>query len=76
MKVKELIEELKQFDREAEVHFSYNYGDHWRTQVAPVVETIDELPIIHSSYHNTYRLADDEEEEAGKDVRHVVVLQA
>jgi hypothetical protein len=40
------------------------------------VETVDEAPIIHSSYHDMYRLADDEEEEAGKDVRHVVVLQA
>jgi hypothetical protein len=42
MLVKELIEELKFLDQEAEVHFEYNYGDHWRTSVAPRVQSINE----------------------------------
>lgn len=76
MKVKELIAELRQMDQDAEVHFAYNYGDHCRTTVAPVADSVDELGVIHSSYHDMYRLASDEEEEAGKDVRNVVVIQA
>ena len=37
MNVAELIDELRMMDPEAEVHFEYNYGDHWRTHVAPKV---------------------------------------
>jgi hypothetical protein len=65
MKVRELIEELKNFDPESEVHFSYNYGDHWRTIVAPAVEHADEEFVTHSEYHRMPRLLDpDEHEEA------------
>ena len=31
MTVEELINQLGFMDPTAEVHFSYNYGDHWRT---------------------------------------------
>ena len=73
MKVRELIEQLQNHDPEAEVHFAYNYGDHWRTQVAPVVEAVDELYVKHSDYHNMPRLIDDDEIDDGQ--RPVVVLQ-
>ena len=76
MKVGELIAALEDFDANDEVHFSYNYGDYGRTMVAPSVESVDQLSVIHSSYHNTYRLADEDEEERGKDTRCVVVLKA
>lgn len=42
MKVSELIAELKGMNQDAEVHFSYNYGDYWRTRVAPVAECVEE----------------------------------
>lgn len=62
MKVHELIERLKAEDPDAEVHFTYNYGDHWRTQVAPKVRDVEEQAIIYSDYHSMYRIADEEEE--------------
>jgi hypothetical protein len=80
MLVKELIEELKYLNQDAEVHFEYNYGDHWRTQVAPRVTSIDEGVVEFSEYHRMDRMVDYEEcydEETGdfrSDVRRVVVL--
>lgn len=74
MNVKELIEELRQMDPTAEVHIGYNYGDYWRTTVAPVAETVDEMSVKHSEYHRMDKLTDDEDE--GTDVRHVVVIMA
>jgi len=80
MLVKELIEELKYLNQDAEVHFEYNYGDHWRTQVAPRVQSIDEGVVEFSEYHRMDRMVDYEEcydEETGdfrSDVRRVVVL--
>ena len=44
MQVFQLIERLMDLDPNAEVHFSYNYGDHWRTEVAPVVGEVREGP--------------------------------
>jgi hypothetical protein len=82
MKVKDLIEQLGYMDQEAEVHFSYNYGDHWRTQVAPTVDTVEEGMVKHSAYHSMDKMVDEEEFDYddtgeptyGKDVRRVVVL--
>ena len=80
MKVKDLIEQLGYMDQEAEVHFSYNYGDHWRTQVAPTVDRVDEGVVEHSAYHSMDKMVDGDDcydEETGDykaDVRKVVVL--
>ena len=68
MTVEELIEELKYMDKNAEVHFAYNYGDHWRTEVAPRVGRVDEGVVEYSEYHRMDKIAnedyDDEEEGA------------
>jgi hypothetical protein len=80
MKVKELIEMLQDMQQDAEVHFSYNYGDHWRTQVAPTVDRVDMTVVEYSSYHSMDKLVDHEDvydEETGdfiEGVRRVVVL--
>lgn len=81
MNVRQLIEQLQSMNPDAEVHYSYNYGDHWRTQVAPTVDRVEEGVVEHSSYHDMDRMVDDEDdmydEETGnfKDtVRQVVVL--
>ena len=80
MTVQELIEQLGYMDKDAEVHFSYNYGDHWRTKVAPSVDSVEQGVVEYSSYHSMDKLADDEDcydEETGdykEDVRKVVVL--
>jgi len=80
MKVSELIEQLGYMDADAEVHISYGYGDHWRTQVAPKVCNVDEGVVDYSDYHRMDKIVDDEDcydEETGDykaDVRKVVVL--
>jgi hypothetical protein len=81
MLVKELIESLKYMDQDAEVHFAYNYGDHWRTEVAPKVSQVTEGVVEYSEYHRMDKLVTDEDdcydEETGDykvDVRKVVVI--
>jgi hypothetical protein len=81
MLVKELIEQLQYLNQDAEVHFAYNYGDYWRTEVAPKVSNVTEGAVEFSDYHRMDKLVTDEEdmydEETGdfkEDVRRVVVL--
>lgn len=81
MQVKELIEILGRYDQDVEVHFSYNYGDHWRTEVAPAICQVSDGVVEYSNYHQMDKLVTDEEdcydEETGdykQDVRKVVVL--
>lgn len=61
MNVAELIEELQQFPEDAEVHFSYNYGDHWQTTVAPKVSEVFEGVVEYSDYHSMDKLKDQDE---------------
>ena len=81
MQVKELIEILKNYDQEADVHFAYGYGDHWRTQVAPAISQVFDGVVEYSDYHQMDKLVeeyDDQfDEETGNlrtDVRKVVVI--
>ena len=78
MQVKDLIEQLRSMNPDAEVHFSYNYGDHWSTQVAPTVDTVDEGLVKYSDYHRMDRLMDEDEmiEDEGdfEGTRRVVVI--
>jgi hypothetical protein len=81
MKVSQLIEQLGYMDAEAEVHFAYGYGDHWRTTVAPKVSQVFEGVVERSDYHQMDKLVDDEDcydEETGnykESVRRVVVIE-
>jgi len=80
MQVKELIEQLECMNPEAEVHFSYNYGDHWRTEVAPKVERVHQGIVEFSDYHRMDKLVEDEDcydEDTGDykaGIRRVVVI--
>ncbi len=80
MKVSELIEQLECMNPEAEVHFSYNYGDHWRTEVAPKVERVHQGIVEFSDYHRMDKLVEDEDcydEDTGDykaGIRKVVVI--
>ena len=85
MTVRELIDELQNFDGDTEVRFSYDYGDHWHTEVAIEVEHVELTPVTYSSYHEKMRVVDpDKMEEAECDaeeegventkVKRVVVL--
>ena len=79
MKVKSLIEQLDYMDPEADVHFGYNYGDYWRTQLAPRVSSVDAGWVKYSSYHRMDAEADkDSDADTGewhKQVRQVVILK-
>jgi hypothetical protein len=73
MLVKDLIEQLGYMDPEMEVHFSYNYGDHWRTQVAPQVSSVEPGFVVHSEYHRMPKVVepdydDEDTEPTGKEV--------
>ena len=80
MLVKELIEQLQYMDPNAEVHFSYNYGDHWRTQVAPKVRDCDVGYVSYSDYHRMHKVTDDEcdiyleDGDRDPDVKEVVLI--
>ena len=79
MTVQELIEILGNYQQDAEVHYSYGAGDHWRTTVAPAVCQIHDGTVQYSDYHRMDTLVDEDElrEEEGDympAVRRVVVI--
>ena len=61
MKVSELIELLQMENPDAEVHFQYNYGDHWRTQVAPTVDSVEVGYVTYSDYHRMPKVVDNDD---------------
>ena len=78
MLVKDLVEQLQSQNPDAKVHFSYNYGDHWQTQVAPTVDRVDLALIKYSEYHRMDKLMDEdnmyEDEGDYEGVRRVVMI--
>jgi hypothetical protein len=83
MQVKELIEMLQGQDPEAQVHYAYNYGDHWRTEVAPKIDRVDVGAVVYSDYHRMDKMVeneyDTEFDDEGREIvdetlRRVVVL--
>jgi hypothetical protein len=81
MKVSQLIAMLEGEDQDADVHFSYCYGDHWHTEVAPKLSNVTVGIVEYSDYHRMDKLVTDEEdcydEDTGNykaDVRKVVVI--
>ena len=78
MRVEDLIEELKCLPMDAEVHFQYNYGDHWRTQVAPTVDSVETGFVKYSDYHRMHKVAEldyDEDDNPVVDAKQVVLLR-
>ena len=62
MQVKELIEMLQDMNPEAEVHFAYGYGDHWRTTVAPAASRVFQGQVQYSEYHRMDKMVEDEDD--------------
>ena len=79
MLVSELIELLQGENPDAEVHFSYNYGDHWRTQVAPKVDSVEVGQVRYSDYHRMPKVVerdyDDEDDSTNDNEVQVVILR-
>lgn len=76
MNVTQLRELLQEFEEsgqgDTEVVFAYNYGDHWRTEVAATINTADESTITYSEYHRMDKVVsnDDEEFDKGPNPKH------
>lgn len=72
--LEQLIAEAKQWGAtdDTPVHFSYNYGDHWRTVVAPGASNAELLYVENSSYHQMDKLTDDDGQEESD--RQVLVI--
>ena len=68
MTVGDLKRELEEHDDDMPVHFAYNYGDHWRTEVAPEVTSVDTDRVVYSSYHNVDKIdtSDDDDDDSNK----------
>ena len=75
MTVAELIEELRDMPEDLEVQFSYNYGDHWNTDVAASVKEVDIDEVGYSSYHRMDKVLDGADPEDYERVREVVLLR-
>lgn len=63
--VAELIAELEQYNPNTKVVFSYNYGDHWNTEIAGTIgpyET-EEVKVKWSGYHRKFKVIDEESED-------------
>lgn len=73
MIVREMIAKLEQEDPEAEVHYAYDYGDHWNTEVAPGVGYVGPGEVVYSDYHRMDKLVEEDGDGDGK-VRSVVIL--
>ncbi|MBM4179630.1 MAG: hypothetical protein FJ211_09925 [Ignavibacteria bacterium] len=78
MRVKDLIEELENFDPDSEVVFSYDYGDYWDTIVAAPAERIDQGFVTYSAYHQQDKVVEMRDDEMDSDgpVRNVVIISA
>lgn len=64
MKVSELIEQLSFEDPDAQVHYTYRYGDHWNTEVAPKVRLVEQGSVEFSEYHRMPKVVELDEENA------------
>jgi hypothetical protein len=77
MTVQELIEELSNYDSNMEVKFAYNSGDYWKTEVADDITEVQEGNVVYSSYHQTDKVIDidDEQYEDEEDSKAVLILR-
>lgn len=64
LQLKEKMEELvAQGCGEMDVVYSYNYGDYWRTTVAPGVDTVESGTVKYSDYHSMDKVIDPYEDD-------------
>lgn len=75
MLVSELRELLRNYPDDMEIHTAYNYGDYWRTTVAPKVTGVFEGAVVHSDYHQMDKLVELDDDETDSDARTVLILE-
>jgi hypothetical protein len=69
MTVKELIRQLQSMPEDMSVHMAYQYGDYWRTTVAPEIDSVRSAEVVHSGYHAMDRIATDSDFDEISDAR-------
>lgn len=81
MTVAELIEQLKEMNQDAEVHFAYGSGDHWRTVVTEEVRSADIGYVKYSDYHRKSKMITEHDDiylddgSRDEDVKEVIILE-
>lgn len=61
MTVQDLKDVLEGMDPKMEVHIAYDYGDYWKTLVAPEVINVEEQYVTYSDYHRMDKVTEDDE---------------
>lgn len=56
MLVSELISILSLMDQNMEVKVSYPSNDYWKTDLASDVNNVNEVEVVYSDYHNSYKI--------------------
>ena len=64
--VGDLRNALDGVDDNMKVHISYNYGDYWKTVVAPVATEAEEGRVSYSEYHRMDKIDEDGAEDFKK----------
>ena len=68
MTVRDLKEMLEDQDDSMEVHIAYNYGDYWKTEVAPKASDADTRMVRYSDYHRMDKIDEDGDEDNSREV--------
>lgn len=73
--VRDLIDYLVCFSEDTKVMFRHPSHDHWRTELAAPVESVNQESVFWSAYHESFKLlheesedSDDEDSEYGHEV--------
>ena len=56
----ELIQELSCFGNDDEIRIGCPSGDYWGTLLAREVTAVEMAEVTESSYHNTFKVVDDD----------------
>lgn len=75
MTVAELIDILSAFDDDAEVLISHVASDYLRTQVANPVSSVSPQVVVHSAYHETWTVQEDQEADHEDESKEAVVIE-
>lgn len=63
LNVQELIDSSMEIeDKKLKVVFSYNFGDHWNSEVAQPAKKVNETRVKYSDYHNMMAISDETED--------------
>lgn len=68
MTVQQLKEELNNLPDDMEVKFSYDYGDHWHTNVAERINNVGIDFVTYSDYHRMDKVVEENHKDGPREV--------